>query len=984
MKFDYEPWNLTEKEYSKEALADNSSLFFLGNGYLGLKGGFEEDCNFKGTFINGFYENAQQVYGESAYGFPEKKQTMLNLPDPTLFEIYLDDEKFSCDEGELLDYSRTLSLKEGLLSREIIWKSPSGRKACIEFTRCVSMTRKHLSVTLCSVSDFEGVSSVKIISGCNKKVQRNKKDVNDPRVGESFEHDPLICLSEKTKDGTFLIHQRTAQSGLELGQAVKNCASSNLTFVREELSEDRIDFIYEADCSEQSKVSLEKYVSYFTSIECNSESLLDSASSEARKAALDGFDKIIAEHKQNIANFWYRSDVDIDGDNLVQGIRFNIFSIYQSAGTDGLRNIAAKGLSGEGYEGHYFWDTEVYIIPFLSYTHPDIAEKLLEYRYSILDKARQRASVMSNKGALFPWRTINGEEASAYFPAGTAQYHIDADIAYGINKYLKASADKDFLKKYGFEIYIETARLWMSLGFFDEVTGEFRINCVTGPDEYTAIVNNNFYTNSMAKNNLLLAVDAASVIKKDSPEIFDKISEKLNLPESEIESWQNAALAMRLPYDSRLCIDAQDDSFLDKEMWDFSNKELNKFPLLLNMHPLVIYRYQIMKQPDVVLSNFLLGNQFSRIRKMRDYEYYNKITTGDSSLAPCIQSIMAAELGKIETAYNYFMKTARMDLDNINSNVKDGIHIACMGGTWMSLIYGFAGLRDYDGNLSFFPRLPKEWNHLAFKICYHGKLLSVKIDRQKAVYSFIDGSDSETLTFKHMGTEYTLKSGTSVEVSVRPKLSGVIFDLDGVITDTSELHYQAWDKLAKDEGFTFSREINEKLRGISRIASLDIILDASGITLSSEEKNVLATRKNEYYKDLLKFLTPSNILPGVELFLKTLKQNGIKTALASASKNAPTVLSRLEMTSDFDIVMDAGAVEKGKPDPEIFVSAAERLGLAPEQCAGVEDAAAGVDAIKGGGMFSVGIGPAAVEADFPLESTLNLDLASIEKKFAAY
>jgi len=981
-RFSSEAWSVTESEYRQEALERNASLFFLGNGYIGLRGGLEETSggnksSHKGTFINGFYETGPQTYGESAYGFPENKQAMINLPDSTEIRVYLDDEPFSLDAGALLEYRRCLNMKDGILFRDLRWQSPEGKRMRLRTSRCVSAGREHLALISCRVSDLEGVERLRLISSCYTGTVSHKVSKSDPRTGAGFAHSPLEPLKKRVEGEMAKLLHKTINSGLSVGFAMVNDAGSGLTAVSSEVHRDRIDFTYEGSASGSDSFSLDKYLSYYTGIEEPRAALDELAAEEVRTARRCGADEIFKEHSEAVRLFWNSADVIIDGDDSQQqGIRYNIFALYQSAGRDGRRNIAAKGLSGEGYEGHYFWDTEIYVIPFFTYTFPDIARKLLEYRFSILDKARERAGILNEKGALFPWRTINGVEASAYFPAGTAQYHINADIAYGIQKYAGSTGDADFLKDFGVEILIETSRLWMSLGFFDE-DGRFRINTVTGPDEYTAIVNNNYFTNIMAANNLEYASTTISKLRLAEPGWYSELSSRLDLSEEELESWLKAASAIYLPYDEKHCVHAQDDTFMQKERWDFDGTSPECYPLLLHYHPLVLYRHQVLKQPDVVLANFLLGNRVSRIRKMRDFEYYTPLTTGDSSLAPCIQSIMAAELGKHADAYDYFVKTARMDLDDINSNVADGVHIAAMGGSWLSIIYGFAGFRDWGGRLSFDPRLPDAWKRLEFRIHFHDAVLKVELSRRETVYSLENGFE---LNFYHQGRVLTVKSGHPVVCSTVPELRAVIFDLDGVITDPAAYHYQAWSKLAQEEGFIFSRDINEKLRGIGRFESLEIILDSSGLVLPDAEKEELALRKNEYYKELISTMGPDNILPGINDFLGSLHSAGIKTALASASKNAADVINFLGLVGSFDIIVDAAGIERGKPDPEIFVLAAERLGVSPLDCAGVEDAEAGVLAIRAAGIFSVGIGPAASGADWAVDSTEALDLNLLRNK----
>ena len=986
-----EEWRITEQEYCKDVLEEYASIFFTGNGYLGMRGGLAEaiGCignSHKGTFINGFYESSPQVYGEAAFGFPEERQAMLNLPDLTEVGLWLDDEQFCLDRGVVREYRRSLLMDEGLLSRELVWESPEGRLIRLESLRCISFDRPHLALLRFCISNISNTKRLRLVSSCHMSAVSHRNLKSDPRTGAGFVHDPLQTIDRRIDGDRLYIHQQTARSGLHLGSGVAHVPFSGFKHVDTVPGLERIDFVYEVETNRGQTFEFDKYISYFSSIETDwpdRQIPLSLIRGELSRAESDGGQLIIEEQRSHLARFWEAADVVIEGDPLLQqGIRYNLFALYQSAGRDGMRNTAAKGLSGEGYEGHYFWDTEIFVIPFFARTFPIIARKLLEYRFNILGHARARAEVLSEKGALYPWRTINGVEASAYFPAGTAQYHINADIAYGIQKYVEASGDEDALQEFGAEILVETSRLWTSLGFFTD-DGEFRINCVTGPDEYTAMVNNNYFTNIMAAGNLKYACEVIAKLRSADPVWYADFASRLKIADGEPELWLKASEEMYLPYDSSLCVHAQDDSFMRKQRWDFSTTPEERYPLLLNYHPLVIYRHQVLKQPDVVLANFLQGGRFTRIQKIRDFDYYNPITTGDSSLAPCIQSIMAAELDRLDDAYNYFMKTARMDLDDINSNVADGVHIASMGGTWLSLVYGFAGFRDNGGVLSFSPRLPASWKSLSFRLRIRNMILSVKIDHDLTEYS-IAGAESGgacRLEIRHRGTMVTVESGIPAGVSMKRELKAVIFDLDGVVTDTSEFHYRAWKRLADEHGYVFSREMNEKLRGIGRLESLDIILEQSGISLSAQERFEQGELKNSYYKELLKTIRPENVLPGIHSLLKELRAAGIKTALASASRNAPEVIERLGMSGDFDLIMDAAAVERGKPDPEIFVSAAEKLSVEEADCAGIEDAAAGIEAIRSAGMFSVGVGPSAEAADWAVGATEELTVSRLVQEF---
>jgi len=349
---------------------------------------------------------------------------------------------------------------------------------------------------------------------------------------------------------------------------------------------------------------------------------------------------------------------------------------------------------------------------------------------------------LSQKGALFPWRTISGEEASAYYEAGTAQYHINADIMYGLRKYVNATGDEEFLWEYGAEMLVETARLWQDLGSFSpRKEGKFCINGVTGPDEYKTVVNNNTYTNLMARENLRYAVETVEAMQFKKPEAFQALTQKTRLKFSEVEEWKRAAENMYIPFDAATGIYPQDDSFLDREPWDFKNTPAEKYPLLLFYHPLNIYRHQVIKQTDVMLAMFLLGHEFSLEEKKRNFEFYDPLTTGDSSLSSCIEAIVALEVGEVDKAVEYMRAALLMDLADVGGNVKDGCHIASMGGTWMAFAYGFGGLRDYDGSLSFRPqRPPEDRASLRFPITYRQQVLDVEISPESTTYSLREGA----------------------------------------------------------------------------------------------------------------------------------------------------------------------------------------------------------------------------------------------------
>jgi alpha,alpha-trehalose phosphorylase len=471
-----------------------------------------------------------------------------------------------------------------------------------------------------------------------------------------------------------------------------------------------------------------------------------------------GFNALLAEQEQYMDRFWRQSDVQVSNVRaesarlttveMQQAIRVNLFHILQASARAESSGVPAKGLTGQAYEGQYFWDTEIYLLPFLIYTSPQTAKNLLRFRYGMLDRARARATELGHRGALFPWRTISGEEASAYYAAGTAQYHINADIIYALRKYVNATGDQEFLFEYGAEMLVETARLWYDLGFFSaRKNGKFCINGVTGPDEYNTVVNNNTYTNLMARENLRYAVETVETLKNENPEVLQALIRKTKLKLEEVGTWTRAADNMYIPFDSTTGIYPQDDSFLDREQWDFKNTPAKRYPLLLFYHPLNIYRYQVIKQADVILAMFLLGHEFSLKAKRRNFEFYDPLTTGDSSLSSCIEAIVALEIGEFDKAVSYARAALLMDLADVGGNVRDGCHIASMGGTWMVFTYGFGGLRDYDGMLSFRPQRPPEArSSLRFPLTYRGRILDVEISPESTIYTMREG---EELVIRH-------------------------------------------------------------------------------------------------------------------------------------------------------------------------------------------------------------------------------------------
>ena len=813
--------------FSKEECAKYETLFSLANGHVGFRGDFEEPGPSwqRGTYMNGFFETEPIVYGERAYGFAKDHQTILNLPDGRIIRLIVDGEEFSMLRGTAKSYSRRLDLRRGVLARTLSWELPNGHQLELEVERLVSFTRPEAAAISYSFKLCGRGAKVAIISELNLDSE-NLKAAHDPRVGSKLADGCLSVRSssvsvEEGCDGDDAhgialgsVGTRNTRLGATCGALTKIGAgvSGRLgAHVRSARQGGNLQVLFLADVAADQAVNIQKYLVYSGPVAAGDGSRCETWVRERlNDLAGVGFAGLAREQAAYLAGFWEAADIVIDGDPaLQQAARFNVYHILQSAGKDGRSSMAAKGLSGEGYEGHYFWDTEIYAVPLFTYTCPELARRLLMYRHGVLGQARARAAELGHKGALFPWRTIDGTEASAYYEAGTAQYHINADIIYAARRYALVTGDRAFLCGPLAEMAVETARLWRSAGDFiersdgltvtelivrkagwpDRTPGwrtVFVLNTMTGPDEYTALVNNNVYTNLMARTNLIWAVDLLTWIRREAPKAYADLASQMTLTDDEVREWRRAAGLIFIPYDERRQLYPQDDTFFTKAVWDLAATPKTKRPLLLHYHPLVIYRYQVLKQPDLVLAQFLHGDLFTAEEKKRNFAYYEPITTGDSSLSHCIQSIMAVETGDVEKGWIYFQKTARMDLDDLHGNAKDGIHAAAMAGSWLSLVYGFGGFREHiqtsqeasDARVpalpeqlaySFRPVIPAELRRLRFRLRLGPSLVEVDTRHGVATGSFVTTYrliSGEPVCLLHHGTRIDL------DLSCREKVMG--------------------------------------------------------------------------------------------------------------------------------------------------------------------------------------------------------------------
>jgi alpha,alpha-trehalose phosphorylase len=475
-----------------------------------------------------------------------------------------------------------------------------------------------------------------------------------------------------------------------------------------------------------------KYIGYGWSETRSVPALQDQVSAALTEAMATGWDGLLAAQRDYLAQFWNHADVEIEGDlELQQATRFALFHVLQAGARAEQRAIAAKGLTGPGYDGHAFWDTEAFVLPVLTYTTPQAAADALRWRHSTLELARARARQLQLAGAAFPWRTIHGEESSGYWPAGTAAFHINADIAAAVERYQLAVDDPEFEREVGLELLVETARLWHSLGHRDS-RGGFRIDGVTGPDEYSAIADNNVYTNLMAQRNMLVAAELA--------ERHPELARALGVDQEEAASWRDAAAAVVIPFDRERGLHPQSEGFLEHEVWDFRATGEDQYPLLLHFPYFDLYRKQVIKQADLVLALHLCSRAFTAEQKLADFDYYERLTVRDSTLSACTQAVVAAEVGHLDLAYAYYREAALMDLDDLEHNVRDGLHIASLAGAWIAAVAGFGGMRDDGGRLSFRPALPDALARLRFRFCFRGSVLEIEVDHTRASYALLSGA----------------------------------------------------------------------------------------------------------------------------------------------------------------------------------------------------------------------------------------------------
>jgi alpha,alpha-trehalose phosphorylase len=991
LRVEVDPWRVAQRRLDAAQAARDETVFALANGALGVRGGVEEiDSPTQATFLAGVWERTQIHYHERHPGFARSTDTRVPVPDAIRLRIFSGD--IDIGTGEPLAFERVLDMRRGRLDRSTRWRLHDGSSIDVFAERFVSARDPGLLCLRLSIRSVDFVGTLHVESSIIGSRQAAAQG-DDPRVGAGSGSGMHIVDAHADPRTAHLV-QRTQASGIAVVCAQRHRLDDAVCFTHAYVDAGDVHQVFAGALTSGAALTIEKFAAYAWSTPGAASDVdeLNRRAETSLSAALElGFDRLADAHAAELAKFWQRAELAIDGEPAIeQALRFNLFHVHQSASRDGSGSVAAKGLTGEGYEGHIFWDAETFVLPALALLAPELARAMLEYRFRTLDHARAHAREMNHaRGALYAWRTISGDECSAHYPSGSAQYHINAAIAYAIKVYVDASEDVAFLDACGAEMLVETARIWLDIGHFNpRRNGAFCIHEVTGPDEYTALVNNNYYTNRMAQSHLRYAAMVVRRRAAEAPVEYAAFAERLALDDAEIKRWLHAAETMYLPYDADLGVYAQDDEFLDKPVWDFAATPRSHYPLLMHYHPLTVYRHQVCKQADVLLALALAGGNVEGARKQRCFDYYEPITVHDSTLSASTFAIVAAEVGHADKAYRYFLDTLRVDLDDLHHNTGHGAHMAAMAGSWLALAWGFGGLRIEGGVLAFDPTLPPSWRSYRFGIVWKGRALTVEVGDAQVRYTLNDGVP---LDIAHAGRHVLLLPGAPQVLPRVERLSAtaaalarsgfprpieaLIFDLDGVLADTARAHQTAWKRLAGELGLPFDEAIGERLKGVDRATSLEIVLGSAAEKYTKQQKHELAERKNGYYRTSIAQFDSQHLLPGAHRALVEARAAGLKIGLASASRSARELVERLGIAEFFDYIADAGAMPP-KPDPGIFLAVAAALGVEPSACLGIEDASAGVAAIKAAGMAALGIGDARVlgAADAVLPSLAAFDL----------
>ena len=753
-----EPWCVREIALDLGRMGQMESLFALSNGHIGLRGNLDEgEPNaIPGTYLGSFYEQRPLPYAETGYGYPEAGQSIVNVTNGKLIRLLADDSPFDIRYGQLVAHERTLDLRAGVLRRSADWQSPAGSRVRVRSTRMVSFTQRAVAAIAYEVEPAGKPTRIIVQSQMVANEAPPAHDSADPRVSTALNR-PLIAAGQDVHGTGALLLHRARASGLLMAAGMNHQISAPGeyavdTVVREDLARTTV----VCTLRPGQRLRLVKYLGYGWSAHRSETAVRDQVAAALAGARHVGWDGLSRAQHEYLDQFWADADVEIDDPALQQALRFGLYHVLQASARAERRAIGAKGLTGPGYDGHAFWDTEGFVLPLLMLTMPHAAADALRWRASTLPLATRRARALDLDGAAFPWRTINGAESGPYWPAGTAAFHVNADIACAFDNYRQATADDELERECGLEVLVQTARLWHSIGHHDR-HGRWHIDGVTGPDEYTAVVDDNVFTNLMAARNLVAAAESCAR--------HPRMAENLGVTTEETAAWLASADAVHIPYDEELGVHPQCEDFTRFAEWDFA-AWVGRYPLMLHAPYFQLYRKQVVKQADLVLAMHWCGDAFTAGQKARNLDYYERRTVRDSSLSACTQSVLCAEVGQLELARHYLHEAALMDLHDLHHNTRSGIHLGCMAGAWTAVVEGLGGMRRRGEQLHLAPALPGGLTRLIFRLRWRGIRFLVEISDGKVRVSLPD-RDRDRLPLVIYGERVEVTGTRAVERPLR-------------------------------------------------------------------------------------------------------------------------------------------------------------------------------------------------------------------------
>lgn len=954
---DIDPWIIRETEFNPDRSKVSESIFALANEFSGSRGYFEEGYSadsMPGNYFNGIYEKGEHQYSTEFKGFAKNWTYMVNAVDWLYVRIEVDGEILDLAKVDFSDFVRSVDMRRGILERSFVWKTQSGKELRLKFERFLSMVNSGLGAQRLSFEALNFDGKVNLVTGLDFGTLYHLRETR-----------PWALTRHDQKDGWTSALGTTESSGHRIFSSFGlsgDGVNDTVPFTEGRLTGQKLVLNLE----KQKTATFEKVVVHHTEKDAskNDGEVWETGMAAVTEHRSLSYADAEKAHVDHWADIWLRMDIEIEGDDEnQQGFRYCVFHMHQTYhGEDSRLNIGAKGLTGEHYWGVTWWDTETYCLPFYLFNNMKAARNLIDYRYKTLPGAKARAHDFNLPGARYPMCTIDGEETCDVWQHGDLEIHVSAAVAYGIWKYHHISHDDEFLFEKGAEMLLEIARFYASRGGWGQKTNLYGFWGVMGPDEMHTMVNNNAYTNHMAGKSFTWAIETLTRMEKELPESFLALSQKTGLQPDELADWQHKADTMETMLDEATGLYEQHEGYYNMPHIDYGSIPDEQFPVQKKWPYVDLFRYDLTKQPDVLQFFFLFGSSFNQESLRKNFDYYEPRCSHESSLSPAIHSILASRLGEDAKAFEYASYASRLDLDDYNNNTNEGLHITSMAGAWMNLVYGFAGLQSDGPLLSFTPACPEKWKSFTFRLTVNETdLLTVCTTHGNATFTMSAGASTtimvcgETIKVTDRGVSVSLHKPEAAQT-----IQAVLFDLDGVIVSTDEYHYQAWKRLAEEKGISFTREDNDRCRGVSRMESLDIVLEKSSKEYTPSEKEEMAGKKNDYYLILLQEITPADILPGVEEFMADLKDRGVRVAIGSSSRNAPAILRLIGMDDQFDTIVDGNGITHSKPDPEVFLKAAARLEIPAQNCLVVEDADAGVESALAAKMRCLAVGSAMV------------------------